>query len=497
MNWLISRCAPLVTLSALALAGCDEGTDLDVDLPNAEVLSTEYTEYKDPALGIAAVRLVPVQTQKTDHFLVGRLADNVAGTTEARAYFNVVSAPIAADSLPAKLTAPELDSVVLVLGFDRVYGSATTPVKFDVYQLPAPLDERQVYDGSTATPLGDALGLNLTSRLDRTRQVTTPAVPATATAPEVPAFTTTGPDQTVRLLLQRRAVPASGSQPALPGVALPFADNLFARLSQPNFNQLQLDGLLKGLVLTPSAGHSSSILSFGRAADVRSLARLIVYYHADSLRRSYSVLFGPVYSTSSANVARDPRYYTQITNALPPALAVLTDPAASVSPGALGGTSYVQEGTGLGTRVTFANLGALLTPGLTINRAELRVPVKPFSNALLANPPSLYAVEVDGSNRVLQRTANFVSYDRVVSNGVDQFGNPVPAVGTLTNATTSQAYYSIPVTNYLQAYLADKLGGNPVSLVLVPSIRTSGSLSLNRAALDAANISLRVYYSKR
>ena len=108
-----------------------------------------------------------------------------------------------------------LDSVVLVMGFDKVYGSAATPVKFDVFRLLAPLDERQVYDGATLTPRGDALGQNLTSRLDRTRQQVTPATAA------APAVTTTVPDPTVRLLLQRRAFPAvppTGSNPGQPAI---------------------------------------------------------------------------------------------------------------------------------------------------------------------------------------------------------------------------------------------------------------------------------------
>ena len=493
MNWLTSRCAPLVALTALALAGCDKGTDLNVDLPDTAAINTEY---KDLPLDVATVRLAPVQTLKTDRFLVGRLADNVAGTTEARAYLNVVASSVI-DSLPSKLPRPVLDSVVVVVGFDKVYGSATAPAQFDVFKLAAPLDERQVYDGATATALGDPLRQNVRSVLNRTRQqVVTPAVAATPTTPAVPAIVNTVADNTVRLLLQRRAFAATPTRPAISAIPLAFANNLFASLSQPNFGQAQLDAVLKGLVLTPSVGHSSSIVSFGRSLE----ARMVVYFHAaDTLRRSYSVLFGPVYSgVAAGNPNRDPRYYTQIINTLPPALAPLANRPGFVPPAVLGGTSYVQEGTGLGTRVILTGLAALMsTPGLTVNRAELRVPVKPFTNALLGNPTALYAVEVDASNNVLQRTVNFADADRFVSNNVDQFGNPIPAVGTLTDAGTSQPYYSIPVTNYLQSYLTNKLGGNPAALVLVPNLRSSTTLTLDRAALDAANITLRVYYSKR
>ena len=491
MNWLTSRCAPLAVLAAaLALAGCDKGTALNVDLPDTTAISTEYKDF--PLVSSAGtVRLTPVQTLKTDHFLVGRLADNVAGTTEARAYFNLVSGGIP-DSLPAKLSNPVLDSVVLVLGFDQVYGSTTAPVRFDVFRLAAPLDERQGYDATTATPLGAALGQNLTSRLDRTRPVTTAA---TATAAATAAAV---PDPTVRLLLQRTAVPAGGGQPAVAGVPLALATDLFAQLSLPSplFGQAQLDAVLKGLAVVPSAGYTGSIVSFGRTQD----ARLVVYYHGDSTpRRTYSARLGPVYSREGAAPARDPRYYTQLLNTLPADLAALAAPAGFVPATALGGTSYVQEGTGLGTRIDLAGLATLANqPGLTVNRAELRLPVKPFTNALFSNPARLFAVEVDANNAVLQRTVNFVAADRVVqADGFTQLGTANPAVAALVDATTTQPYYSLPITNYLQAYLNGKLDGNPAALVLVPNIRSAATLTLNRAALDAASISLRVYYSKR
>lgn len=501
MNWLTSRCAPFGALIALALVGCDKGTDLNVDLPNTTAISTEYTEYKDPLLEAATVRLVPVQTLKTDHFLVGRLTDNVAGTTEARAYFNTISVS-SADSLPSKLTTPVLDSVVLVMGFDKVNGSITTPAQFDVFGLQAPLDERQPYNSSSTTATGPALGQNLVSRLDRTVQVTTAATGTT------PASTTIVPDQTVRFVLQRTAAAAAPFAPA-PAVSAPFfSSTFFTALRGATFTQTQLDALLKGLALAPSAGYSSGIVNFSRGYN----ARLALFFHDDKmaapaapLRRkwnSFSVFFGPVFSNTGGAPASDPRYYTQITNDLTGTpLSPLVDPTKAVSANAvtLNGTSYLQEGVGLGTRVTFKGLEKLMnTPGLLVNRAELRVPVKPFSNALFPNPTTIYALEVDASNQVLQRTLNSLPTDRVVqADGTNQLGTGSPAMGRLLEASSTQPYYNLVITNYLQAYLTNKLEGQPTSLVLVPNIRTSGTLSLSRAVVDAANISLRVYYSKR
>ncbi|MBD2723584.1 DUF4270 family protein [Hymenobacter armeniacus] len=514
MNWLTSRSAPLVAVAALALASCDKGTDLNVDLPDTTAVSTEY---KDLPLEASTVRIAPVQTAKTNQFLVGSLADNVAGKTTAAAYFNVVDASgvnaiisagggIPADSLPSTVTAPVLDSVVLVMGFDRVYGSATTPVKFDVFNLAAPLDERQVYNGGTPVALGAPIALGLTSRLDRTITVTTAAVAATSTSPAIPAGTTVTPDPTVRLLLQRTAVPPGPGQPGVPGVSSSFATGLYAKLNMAGFNQAQLDSYLKGLAVLPNVDHNSSIVSFSKSYK----SRILVYYHHSksppAYSTIYSIYFGPAYSgiSTTYSSARDPRYFTTIDNVLPPALSALAARSGSVPPALLGGTSYVQEGTGLATRVLMKGrvtlkrlIGSTDTVGVVINRAEIIAPVKPFTNALYGNPAQLYAVEVNAANQVLQRTINFLPTDRIVqADGTNQQNSGSPTAGVL-NATGSQSYYAIPVTAYMQAYFYNNLGGTPDALVLAPNIRSSAGLTLNRAALDATNIRLRVYYSQK
>ncbi|MBO2008497.1 DUF4270 family protein [Hymenobacter negativus] len=502
MNWLTSRGAPLVAFVALALTGCDTGTALNVDLPDTTSVNTQY---QDLPLSASTVRLAPVHTLKTDHYLVGCLEDNVAGKTTANAYLNVLDAAAitavggsVTDSLPSTVATPAapavIDSVVMVMGFDQVYGSTTTPARFDIYQLQAPLDDRQVYDASMAQP-ATVIATNVASRLNRTQQViVTAAVAATNTTAAIPAVTSTASDPTVRLLLRRRA--AGG---AITEVPSPYIDGIFTQLTQAGFKQSTLNGLLKGLAIKPNTTYRSGIVAFSRGYR----QRMIFYYHTDATtRRSYSFYFGPVFSSLNLSGSSDPRYYTEIKNEFPTNLLALDNRTGSVNPSVLNGLSYAQEGTGLATRISFTGLSDLIaaatTGGLTINRAEIRVPVKPYTNALFQNPNLLYGVEVDASNNVLQRVVNFIPTDRVVqADGTDQTGVGSYAAGGLVDALTNQAYYSLPITSYLQAYLYDKLGGNPTALVLAPSIQASSTLTLNRAALDAANIKLRVYYSKR
>ncbi|MDQ2793131.1 MAG: DUF4270 domain-containing protein [Bacteroidota bacterium] len=523
MNWLTSRCAPLAALAALALASCDTGTALNVDLPDTATINTQYQDY-DVASG--TVQLDSVRTLKTDHFLIGRLADNVAGATTARAFFNVVDfraidATIP-DSLPSKFTdtrlfsgTPTLDSTVVIMGFDRVYGNSA-PVRFDVARLTSTLDERQTYTANSSEAGLDPLATNVSSRLDRTRVQVLKAADIKVT-PNVPAVTTVVPDQTVRLVIQRRAGTVNSNSVPLPAIIQPFFSNaLFPQLRVPGFGQPQLDAQLKGLAITPNPTYNSGIVSFGRSSG----SRMVLYFHstsawatrnnkpADTLKRSYSVYFGPAFSNRGLSSSSDPRYYTQITTDLPAALAPLNTNAGFVSSTVLGGVSYAQEGTGLGTRVTLTGLEALTKAaaagGLTINRAELRVPVKPYSSVLFSRPSQLYAVEVNAANTVLQRLVNYLPTDRIVqADGSSPTGNGTPAVGTLTTISAAQTYYTLPVTSYLQAYLNNQLGGNPASLVLLADsyaatpLRLYSTLTLNRAVLDAPNIKLRVYYSKR
>ena len=473
------------------------------------------------------MRLDSVRTLKTDHFLIGRLADNVAGTTTARAFFNVVDLraiyTAIPDSLPSKFTDPKLftgtptlDSTVIIMGFDRVNGSSSTPARFDVSALATPIDDRQVYNANSAETGLVPLGTNVSSRLDRTRtQVVTAA--NTLVTPNIPAVTTIVPDQTVRLVIQRRFGTVNSSNAPLPPIAQPFfSNNLFPQLRVPGFGQPQLDAILKGLAIAPNPSYNSGIVSFGRP----NTSRMVLYFHstsawatrkslpADTLKRSYSVYFGPAFSNNGFAPSSDPRYYTQITTDLPAALAVLNTNPGFVPSTALSGVSYAQEGTGLGTRVTFTGLEALTKAaaagGLTINRAELRVPVKPYSSVLFSTPSQLYAVEVNAANTVLQRIVNYLPTDRIVqADGSSQIGTGNPAVGYSTPISAAQTYYTLPVTSYLQAYLNNQLNGNPASLVLLADsyasspLRLYNTLTLNRAVLDAPNIKLRVYYSKR
>lgn len=494
------------------LSACETTGDLTVDLPDTKPTSSTFLEL--PVSG-ATVLLNPALTLKTDHFLVGRLRDQTTGTTEARGVLNLQLDALRPDSLPSKQPNATLESVVLLAPFEQVYGTATTPARLDVLPLAQKLDERVVYTASSAPSVGaQPLATNVSVPLNATRQVTQTAEGTGATV------TTTVADPVFRQVLQTTG-----------GSANPLFASIFQKLNAPSLAQADLDALLPGLVLAPSAGYEGSIIGFGRGSVGAQLRFNFTYDSVQTAplptvrkRRSYGLVFGPGRGGSGAGTAQDPRYYTYLANDRGGSpLAALTGQSAVVPAAALDGRSYLQEGIGLGTRIVFSDLAKLEalrnTPGVAINRAELQVPVLPFTSGVFPYPATFYALEVDGQNQVLTRTVDQVVTERIVQrDGYNQQRNDYEAAATLVNASSTAPYYSFVMTSYLQAYLtASGLGTDattgaslplPAALILTPTLRgttvaastglgkVTPSLTLNRAVLDANNIRLRVYYSQ-
>lgn len=472
-----------------------KGDELNVDLPGTAAIGTNYI---DLPLTAFTVRQQPIQTLKAEHFLAGRLYDNLTGNTEARAVLGLL--PGINDSLPGHFTTASVpDSVIITLGYDQVYGSSSTPAKLDVLELGAKLDERMVYNSASVAPTkADVLAQNQVVPLNQTRSVRQAI--ATSTTDSI---TIQVPDRTVRLVVQRQG---KGTNPNYPNVSSTRANSLFQQLQVLSLTQAQLDAILAGIVLAPSQGYNGAILSFSRVLS----GSVSVYFHpATSLKRhTYQVYFGPSPSGSGPGAPSDPRYYTQLNTDFQTSspLSVLqgSTPGMRLPAAATNGTTYIQEGTGLGTAVSFVSkqfTDALARPGIAINRAELIAPVQPYSNALLSNPARVYALEVDANNQPLQRVTGISSVDRVVQgDGALQQGRGLESIGLPFSASTTNIYYDMLITSYLQAYLNDPaaatLGGLPDALILTPALSTATSLTLNRAALNATGMRLRVYYSQ-
>lgn len=488
MNWPASafRLTAGLCFSAALLftSGCDDPNDIQVNLPDTAAITTDYEEFKAP---VATILQDSLETLKADHFLVGRLSDPVLGTTMARSFLNLqVNMP--ADSLPAKFPGAVLDSTVMLMSFDRVYGNATQPVRFNVSTLEQRLDDRASYNANTSVAVGPAIVTNLVSPLPPARRARQRVTPGSAT------------DTTTRVVEIPRTVRLKLSQP---GQTPELLGGIFSALQNQSFNQAVLDNRLKGVAVAPTDDFSGAVIGFNRSNDLR----VVFFYHdaaTPAKRRSYSIYFGsPPRGSGEAPTSINlnaPRYFTQITTNLSGTgpLARLTDSRAAVSSAELSGAAYVQEGSGFGVRLDIpAGLKALKDrKDVAINRAELIIPVKSFTDTL-SQPRRLYLYEANANNQVLQSLTNNFRTDRVVLGDNVNEGRRLEAAAQFYNLGGNNRYYSVLITNYIQNYIYTQTDATrPATLLLSPTLRTLPTLTLNKAVLDADNITLRVYYSK-
>lgn len=519
MNWPISACrrASVSLLSAtllLTAAGCEDANNLGVELPGTAAADTQYRDF---AVTASTVLRDSLETQKSNRFLVGRVRENVLGSTAATAFLNLKLLPLVVDTLPAAVKRadpvidpnPVLDSLVVEMPFDAVYGSAATPLRVNVFELAQPLDEQTLYNSSSTGALGSELARNLAARLNATRK------DSAGTKPN--RVQVTVPDRTVRLKLHGG------------GRTLALATTVFDKIKASpatSFTQASLDAVWKGLAIQPAADFNTAVVGFTPSTG----ARAVFYYrytnkkNTGTLQGRYSIPFG---QAGFRTLADAPRYFTRITNELPAnsPLSRLGGPSGAtqaVAASETNGLVYMQGGNGFGVKLEIPGLDTLQRlakpqansqPAIAINRAELILPVKPYANLLFALPQAGFLYEVNRNNQSLYRTLLNTRVERIVlRDGIPQTGQGLPSItdqqdnfGYYQAAAKAQPFllsdanqsFNMILTGYVQAYVYKQLGGpEPEAFVLSPSLRNSFDLDLNRAVLDASNIKLRVYYSK-
>lgn len=510
MNWPASASrltsVSLFAVSLLSLAtGCEEASDLGLELPGTSPINSQF---QTVPISAATVRQQPIETVNSNYLLVGRIRDTKVGVTTAQGYLNLQYNPqlSSPDSIPSKFADAKLDSVVFTLGFDKVYGSASQPLRFDLAALRSPLDDRTIYNSASTAPASTTLLSNIAAPLNRTIQIRQRTQKSSDTDTTTRIITTTVNDKVVRLRLLKYA----GTEPV--------ARALFAALRDASFNQDKLNSLLPGLALTPAAGAADNIVAFNRSYN----SRIIFYFSGTNTggttksRRSYSIVAGPLPTNAPTT---GPNYFTQLsTDFSGTALAGLATPNQQVSSSATDESTYVQDGVGLATRIDLSGVQSLINNSeLAINRAELILPIKQNTNGLFPfigndaqsvnsvrfdptdpRTGSMYLYEVDANNQPLLRTVGATTVERIVPLDILEVSAPPSApAASLYPSYDMLQYYTFPITNYLQDYLQNRLDGErPAALLVSPVLRSNLFLTMNRAQLDAKNITLRVYYSK-
>ncbi|GAB3826962.1 DUF4270 family protein [Hymenobacter jeollabukensis] len=474
--------ALLLTSALFSLASCEDTNELGVDLPGTTPIETAFEEFPVTA---STIRQDSLSSTQKDHFLVGQLPDgNTGALLQARAFLEVAAS---ADSLPSQYASqnPKLDSVVVLASFDRVYGSATAPLRLSVHDLQRPLDDFTTYNSTSEVPLGAPIITDKAVKLNSTIRNQAGTLDSVTLRPLRIPLSTDTLNQTV------------------------FARQLFAKMlttTTVRLSDADLHTVWNGMAI--SATTQGTALGFNRS----QASAVYVYYHLpygtnqsvrNRKRKVYRILYG-----DPNQVASSPRYFTNIRYTLntpgSPFNVLQSNGLASVPAAASDQTVYTQDGTGLTTKLVIPGLDVLrqrqAQSNLIINRAELIIPVKPYSTAQFVAPAQLFLFEANNANnRVLIFQNGVNPLERLVQQEgflAPTAGRPLAIPITEANATTQ--YYSALLTSYVQAYAKNQLPEPlPSALLLSPTRRrTGGELSLDRAALDASNIKLRVYYSK-
>jgi hypothetical protein len=410
---------------------------------------------------------------------------NTGGLLEAKSYLEVAASNFANDSLPYQYASqnPVLDSVVITASFNRVYGSATAPVRMSVHELNEPLDDFTTYNSTSTIPLGPAIvtdSLVLLNRVIRNKINTMDSLRGLP----------------IRISLSSKRRPTA------------FGTRLFNKILTTNkvyLTDADLRDVWKGFALLPTS--TGAVIGFNRST--QSLVN--VHYHLPlaggvKKKKVFHLIFNDPNQSQAA-----PRYFTNISytlNTLNSPFNVLQgNGLAQVNSGSSGGTVYAQDGTGLMTKLVIPGLEELkqrqVQSNIVINRAELIIPIRDFADGQFVLPAQLYAYEANNANnRILIFRNGLTELERLLQQGgqlTPVLNQPLPfgQPEAVQNSATGK-YYTALVTEYVQAYAKGLLPSPaPSALLLAPTRRRAGGdLSLDRAALDANNIKLRVYYSK-
>lgn len=475
--------ALLLTSALFSLASCEDTNELGLDLPGTAPISTKFEDFAVAQNQAFTIRQDSLSTTQKGHFLVGRLTDgNTGGVLDARAFLEVAAS---SDSVPAQYATqqPKLDSVVIVASFNRVYGSATAPLNLSVYDLQQQLDDFTTYNSTSEVPLGSPIATNVSVPLSRVLRNKRNTLDSVALPLRIPLSTdTTNPTA--------------------------FARQLFAKLmttSTVALTDTELRSVWKGIFM--QANSTGTVLAFNRSQQ----SVVNVYYHLpygpnqsnkNRKRKVFRILFGDPFQTPAS-----PRYFSNIRYTLnaagSPFNPLQGNSAAQVVSTSTEGVAYAQDGTGLTTKIIIPGLDELkrrqAESNLVINRAELIIPVRPFSTGQFAAPSVLYMYEANNANnRILIYRNGLTQLERILQNGALVPTANSPLELTLNNPAAVNKYYSALVTGYVQAYAKNQLPEPaPTAFLLSPTRRQSGGeLTLDRAAIDVQNIKLRVYYSE-
>lgn len=415
-------------LGMLIFFGCQSGDDdLSIVKPNPDDFVVRYTDTL--TVNLSTVPTDSILTDPASRLLAGSYQDVYMGKVQSVTYVQPeFSAGLAPD------TKAVYDSLILSLAYEYYYGDTTQYQTFSVHKLMEDISKDTYYNNNStpyeATPIG-----------------------------------------TIRF----KPKPNS-KKPLYIKLSDDFGQMLF---EQGKLNKLKTSeeflALFKGVALVPDPTENTVILGFTASNDSTAVK---LYHHVNQAD-------GKVKTTNSFKVNKG--FNQTIVNRTNTVLSALGSNAkTSLSSTKSGNMSFIQNGTGLKTRIDIPFVKTLKSVGnIIVNRAFLRIePIKSSVSKYITAPATLSLYNCNKNNLLLSQVT-------------DLNGNAVTAT-FVDDIINNKSYYQFDVSEYVIALIAQESDLMETGLLLFPSADVATSFSrvvFGDQKNTSGNTKLEVYYT--
>ena len=463
MRLRISTVLPLFFF-LLTLASCENPSDIGLNL-QGHTLGTSFEKSQVTASTILAPD--SILSFRAAPILVGKVNDGEFGTLTAGHYTRIGLNGTNVSFDPA--TNPQ-DSAVLVLAYTGYYyGDTTTAIKVNVHRLAEDFREDKSYFTTDQLNTSDLLG-SLTFKPKKNR-------------------TTRNGAEFSRLL----RIPLSKA----------FADELLSKSGQTALStQQEFQKYFKGIAITadPSSG-AGSIVGFTTFPDsagtqLGNVAGLRLYFKDKAgAQQVHTFSFnGEAYFTG----LKATRQGTKLASLVP---------GQELSSTETGNVTYIQENTGVKTRLIFPGIENFQQGKgqVYINYAELILPVNnTTASGKVTNPAEAIFLYESSPGKKVARTPGGNVYT-IQRGDASAFGVTKP-IRVLYNSDS--AFYKADITSYVQALIEKKKTNNGIivspvaedyqTATLAGLSSFPGTVTANRSVISTSGkgVQLRIYYSK-
>lgn len=469
MNWPIRTCV-LFIFSLITLISCENPDTLGLDGVGTDVkLGTSYTDTITIKAATVLVNdsILAFKRGSTEfgHLITGQLSNDMYGTVAAKSFLELsINSPTIEGAAAA-----QIDSMVLALDYDAYYGDTTQALTLQVHQLQQPFKETETYFTTSALPYESSpIG-----------SVTFMPKPLKKTN-----YVPTGSTTTIT-----RSFP----------VRIPIANSVATQIIEqsgktPLSTQAEFIKFLPGIALT-ATNNAKAALGFDLASDSTYLR---IYYKSGGTKRTYDL-----------QMDNGSKYFNNLSaDRSNSSLRALVQSGDSVSATNTSNQAFLQESTGIKTKITFPYLSNLKQAlgNVAINKAELVIPVVPTSGSTPS--PYVYLFETNKNNKILRSNGMPRALSTDGGSSLFSYSSPFPASYSAKNNE-----YVFNMTSYVQAMLYDvkpntgliispasimfaSQSNNPVNEVnALLNLQTLRQTVLNMA--PGNKISLRIYYTTK